>query len=393
MDPSLQPLVDRMDRLSGEFRERREGVHMAIEVAELDPEMALTRARKVLEYVIKEVYERRIKEPAGTRPLENLIQRLVKDKFLPYRLEAYANSVRNLGNVGTHKFGEKITAADVTQSLSQLTFVLEWYFDHERPGKRGATAAGPARPPAGDRGGTGAGQQKRGVPATPRGRPKELAEASSTSTGSSKNPPEPTLQSSTTKPGAGKRWLLVAGVGAVALLLGLVALWAGGVFRPRDKDPGQPPPSQQSTRENEPLKAPDKPTTTEDGIEYIVDKVTRSGAAVTLHVLATNSKDDCAMIFTSVEAVDTDGNTYGGRHNRGGPGSGGKVDPDPPSFVQPRNVKLRKGIKTGFDVTITKVAGNVSEFRVVELLPSPSGGFSTHAGDSPIKFNNVRIGK
>ena len=95
--------------------------------------MALTRARKVLEYVVRDVYQHRIHEPPGTRPLENLLQRLVKDGFFPDRLDAYANTIRKLGNVGTHTFGEKITAADVYQSLSQLMPILEWYFEQERP--------------------------------------------------------------------------------------------------------------------------------------------------------------------------------------------------------------------------------------------------------------------
>ena len=72
-------------------------------------------------------------EPPGSRPLENLIQRLVKDGYFPDRLDAYATTVRKLGNVGTHTFGEKITAADVYQSLTQLTPILEWYFEVERP--------------------------------------------------------------------------------------------------------------------------------------------------------------------------------------------------------------------------------------------------------------------
>src|SRR5262249_52548861 len=116
-----------------QFRELREGVLRAIRIADEDPEMALTRARKVLEYVIREVYERRIKEPPGTRPLENLLQRLVKDGYFPDRLDAYANTIRKLGNVGTHTFGEKITVGDVYQSLSQLMPILEWYFEEERP--------------------------------------------------------------------------------------------------------------------------------------------------------------------------------------------------------------------------------------------------------------------
>jgi hypothetical protein len=144
MDPSLQPLLTRLEQLSEQFRELREGVRKAVLVAELDPEMALTRARKVLEYIVRDVWQRRIAEPPGTRPLESLLQRLVKDGYFPDRLDAYANTIRKLGNVGTHSFGEQITVADVYQSLSQLTYILEWYFEQERPE---ALAGRPAPPP------------------------------------------------------------------------------------------------------------------------------------------------------------------------------------------------------------------------------------------------------
>jgi hypothetical protein len=156
MDPSLQPLLDRLDHLADEFREVREGVHRAVDIADRDPEMALTRARKVLELVVREVYQRRLAEPPGTRPLENLIQRLVKDGFFPDRLDAYATTVRKLGNVGTHTFGEVITPADVRLSLSHLEPILVWYFQVERPdalvGERGPPPAyavsGPGTPAA-----------------------------------------------------------------------------------------------------------------------------------------------------------------------------------------------------------------------------------------------------
>ena len=133
MDPSLQPLLNRLGNLSGPFQELRVGVHEAIKIADISPEMALTRSRKVLEYLVRDVYERRINEPPGTRPLENLLQRLVKDGFFPDRLDAYANTIRKLGNVGTHTFGEKLAVADVYQSLAQLMPILEWYFETERP--------------------------------------------------------------------------------------------------------------------------------------------------------------------------------------------------------------------------------------------------------------------
>jgi hypothetical protein len=132
MEQSFQPLIDRLNQLSDQFRELRDGVQKAIRIADDDPEMALTRARKVLEYVVRDVFERRVKEPPGTRPLENLLDRLVKDGHFPVRLDAYAASVRKLGNVGTHNFSEAITAADVHHSLTQLMPILEWYFEEER---------------------------------------------------------------------------------------------------------------------------------------------------------------------------------------------------------------------------------------------------------------------
>ena len=39
MDPSLQALLTRLDRITDEFRELREGVQKAVRVADLDPEM------------------------------------------------------------------------------------------------------------------------------------------------------------------------------------------------------------------------------------------------------------------------------------------------------------------------------------------------------------------
>jgi hypothetical protein len=126
----LQVLIE---NFSGQFREVRAGLMRAHRISAEDPEMALARIRKVLEYVIREVYERRVKEPAGTRPLENLIQRLQKDAHLPERVIAYASAVRILGNAGVHGFGADLTTADVYHALSLLTPVLDWYCKKERP--------------------------------------------------------------------------------------------------------------------------------------------------------------------------------------------------------------------------------------------------------------------
>jgi formylglycine-generating enzyme required for sulfatase activity len=145
MENSLASLLERLEQLTGQWPELRDGVRKAVLVAEFDAEMALTRSRKVLEWMIREVYQRRVDEPPGSRPLENLLQRLVKDGHLPTRLEAYANTVRMLGNLGTHRFGETVGTGDVYQSLCQLTPILEWYVREERPE---ADVVGCGEPPA-----------------------------------------------------------------------------------------------------------------------------------------------------------------------------------------------------------------------------------------------------
>src|SRR5262249_26436153 len=144
-----QELLKRIDHHSDQFSELREGIRKAVRVADDDPEMALTRARKVLEYVIRDVFERRVHEPPRPPPPGNLVQRLVKDGHFPARLEAYTEKIRKLGNVGAHRFGEAVTARDVYQSLTQLLPILEWYFEEVRP-EAGMSLEGLARALAGD---------------------------------------------------------------------------------------------------------------------------------------------------------------------------------------------------------------------------------------------------
>jgi hypothetical protein len=132
-DQTLQLLLKRLDHLTAEFQELRDGVKKAVRISDDDPEMALTRARKVLEYVVRDVFALRCQEDPGTRPLENLLQRLVKDGHLPKRLGAYASYIRDLGNVGTHVYGEDLTKDDVRRSFENLTTILEWYFERVRP--------------------------------------------------------------------------------------------------------------------------------------------------------------------------------------------------------------------------------------------------------------------
>ena len=80
-------LAARLDHLDLQSSAIREGLQKAVDLADIDPEMALVRVRKVLEYMIQRAFVRLIGEPPGNRPLENLIERLVKDGNLSQKLE------------------------------------------------------------------------------------------------------------------------------------------------------------------------------------------------------------------------------------------------------------------------------------------------------------------
>lgn len=125
-------LLERIDRLVGEVGDLREGIRRAVSIVEADPAMSLIRVRKVLEQIVRETFEKRVGEPAGTRPMENLLQRIIKDELLPRNLAPYANGIRELGNFGAHGAHDDVTSDDLFRSLSMLLPILEWYFATQR---------------------------------------------------------------------------------------------------------------------------------------------------------------------------------------------------------------------------------------------------------------------
>ena len=147
--PDFHGQVDRLirglEQLLARNRDIREGVRRAARLADEDPKMALSRARMVLELMVRDVYERRLHEPPGSRSLENLVQRLDKEGGLPGQFDV-AGMLRKLGEAGTANRGETIAESDVHQSLAQLTDILKWYFEVEQPDALGQQPAQRRKP-------------------------------------------------------------------------------------------------------------------------------------------------------------------------------------------------------------------------------------------------------
>ena len=133
MDEAFQRLLHQINHISSQFSELREGFEKADILADIDAEMALARARKVLECVVVDVYQLRYKQPAGTRSLENLVNRLLTDGHLPDLLLEPASLVRKHGNAGVHKHDHRMTVSKVFLSLLNLLEILVWYFEEVHP--------------------------------------------------------------------------------------------------------------------------------------------------------------------------------------------------------------------------------------------------------------------
>jgi len=138
-NPEIQHRIQRIERSLDQVGsllvpvEINDGVKKAITLSTIDPDMALGRARKVLDFIISDLYKREFGRTPGTQPLENLVQQLAKTGKVPRTMVAYANSVREFGNVGIHASGEAITQEDVVSSLENLMRLVAWYCEQVRP--------------------------------------------------------------------------------------------------------------------------------------------------------------------------------------------------------------------------------------------------------------------
>lgn len=123
----------------------------------------------------------------------------------------------------------------------------------------------------------------------------------------------------------------------------------------------------------------EKPTGSANGIDFVVDKVTRSGTKVTLHIVGTNNQIQIILAPSKIDAVDTDGNAYTGAPPRAG------------------KVTFRRDVKARFEIVFANVPASVTEFSQVEI-----GQFDRYSGEGsrmlgarldPLQLNDVRIGK
>jgi hypothetical protein len=106
---------------AADFREARE-------LMKGHPDMALTKCRKILESCLNRLHRDHSSEP-GTRRLEQLIGDGGRQGWMPRKVLALCEVVRELGNVGSYPIydDEKLTHREAQIAVLSLMLVLEWY--------------------------------------------------------------------------------------------------------------------------------------------------------------------------------------------------------------------------------------------------------------------------
>jgi hypothetical protein len=127
MIPSLRELVGRVDRLSGCPGKLDDDLRAAIVDAERDSVASAIRARRVLDHIIRDVFERHVNEPAGSRPMEQLLTRIVKDGHFPDELAGFAYAIKGLANRVAHDVGKSYPVKFLVPTLGQLLLIVEWH--------------------------------------------------------------------------------------------------------------------------------------------------------------------------------------------------------------------------------------------------------------------------
>jgi hypothetical protein len=139
---TVDRLIHNVKELITDEQELWNSLKRSKEVAAKDPESGLNCARRLLQRVVREVFERRTGEPAGMRSLQKIVECLVDGWYLPKEFDLSALLPKN----GINHPATSTTSAEAERALTQLADVLKWYTEVERP-NRTAKLPAPRRHP------------------------------------------------------------------------------------------------------------------------------------------------------------------------------------------------------------------------------------------------------
>jgi hypothetical protein len=130
-DVRVRTLADKIRELVSSFQG----------LSQVDAEAALSRARKILEVVVTELYGSQPSEQK-TKPLFDMIEEL--KTAIPKRIYSYFHTIRVIGNLSAHYVPESldvVSANDVRVIGTLVTAITEWFILQCDPDSEGKPAS------------------------------------------------------------------------------------------------------------------------------------------------------------------------------------------------------------------------------------------------------------
>lgn len=135
---SEDALENRLARLEGQVNTLVQLVSRIPPVLDLDPELALTQARKSAEFILRELF---CHHHGGRQPgrleFEELLKKLNAQEAIPLPVQLHLRTVQAFGNAGAHvsRGSGTVSREDALPCLVALNAIVAWYFqDHLKTG-------------------------------------------------------------------------------------------------------------------------------------------------------------------------------------------------------------------------------------------------------------------
>jgi hypothetical protein len=111
--------------------EINEVLSAAIELVEIDYDSSAVHSRKILESLLKIIYQNEKYElplgPDGHTSIDLMLKDLIKRKLITQFLYEQATLVRKNGNLAAHHSDSKIRNSDTKESIRSVAIICEWF--------------------------------------------------------------------------------------------------------------------------------------------------------------------------------------------------------------------------------------------------------------------------
>ncbi|MEN6520521.1 MAG: BREX system Lon protease-like protein BrxL [Armatimonadota bacterium] len=123
---SVGSLESRIARLEMLFPAVGSEIRKAQELSESQPDIALLSARRGLELLLREIYEKLIGSDPGRMPLFDMLTELDRGDYIPEPITQHLHSVRTLGNIAAHGDPTSVTSDDAYMAVLGALRTGEW---------------------------------------------------------------------------------------------------------------------------------------------------------------------------------------------------------------------------------------------------------------------------